>query len=350
MSTPGITVVICSLNGAETIGRTLDAIAAQTVPDVEVVVVDDGSSDGTADVARRHGARVVVHAQNAGIAAARNSGWRAAAAPLVAFTDDDCRPTPTWLERLLEARASDPTAAAVGGRVFGSDDGTFVLRYLQRCNPLEPLEAELLQSDGFGHRLVSYLRRSATRQAPTGVRTVSSIVGASMLIPVEVLQRLGGFDPRFRFGGEEEDFCRRALTAGEHLLYTPESMLLHDFEPGLADTLRRSRAYGRGNARMFVKYPQLLPTLYPLPALVAGLLGLAALRRSPVVGAAAAAAPALLFSHWVRSALRDRDPEQLAYPYLQLAQEALGNVGMLQELPRARQLFAPSPLPEQVRT
>ncbi|MDO9377314.1 MAG: glycosyltransferase [Nocardioidaceae bacterium] len=330
---PLVTVVVCSLDGADVIGGTLDALAAQTIADrVEVVVVDDGSRDGTADVARAHGARVLRHAANAGLAAARNTGWTAARTDLVAFTDDDCRPEPDWLEQLLAAHERHPGSSAVGGSLTGLAQDTFTLRYLHRSNPLAPLESELLADDGFVHRLTQYVRRSAFPRTASGEREVASVVGGNMLWPVATLEAAGGFDARFRFGGEEEDLCRRLVTAGETLVFAPDAVVRHEFEPGLGDTLRRSRAYGRGNARMFRKHRGLLPTIYPLPFAVVGLAALALVRRSPAAATLAAVLPAGLFAHWVVESARDGDLELLAYPYVQLAQEALGNVGVAQEL------------------
>lgn len=335
-----VTVVVCSLNGEATLGRTLEALAAQTASDVmDVLVVDDGSSDDTAAVASRHGARVVQHDENRGLAAARNTGWRAAGTPLVAFTDDDCRPAPDWLEQMVEGLGRHAGAVAVGGTVRGSGDSTFMLRYLQRSNPLAPLEASLLEDDGLVHRLALYLRRSASPEVHEGDRPVSSIVGASMLFTVSALERHDGFDPRFRFGGEEEDLCRRMVRVGEQLMFLPDAVVDHDFEPGLGDTLRRSRAYGRGNARMFLKHPGLRPTVYPLPAAVVALLAVAVGRRNAAAAVLAGVLPTVLFSRWIGEAVRLRQPERLAYPYVQLAQETWGDVGLLEELHRGRATF-----------
>ena len=70
-----LTVVICSLNGAAGVDRCLRALAGQTIRSrLEIIVVDDGSADGTSEVGRRHGARVIRHPVNRGLAAARNSG------------------------------------------------------------------------------------------------------------------------------------------------------------------------------------------------------------------------------------------------------------------------------------
>jgi glycosyltransferase involved in cell wall biosynthesis len=93
-----ISVIIPARNAVETISATLDALQAQRFGgDYEVVVVDDGSYDETASLARRAGAHVVTHRAAKGPAEARNSGRRAARGQLLAFTDADCEPTPDWL-------------------------------------------------------------------------------------------------------------------------------------------------------------------------------------------------------------------------------------------------------------
>ncbi|NHC47030.1 glycosyltransferase family 2 protein [Motilibacter aurantiacus] len=341
--TPRATVVVCCYNGADTLPHVLQALAAQTVRnEIEVLVVDDGSADDTAAVAAAAGVRVVRHARNRGLAAARNTGWRAAAAPVVAYTDDDCRPRPDWVERLLGALDADPLLVACGGAVRGSRTDTFVLRYLRENNPLGPLEASLLEGgDGLARRLGLYLQRSAFPERRSGRRPVSSVVGASMAFRVELLERLGGFDERFRFGGEEEDFCRRQVLGGEvPPLFVPDALVEHDFEPGLADTLRRSRAYGRGNARMYFKHEGLSPTAYPLPVAVLAGVTAAALLRRPALAVGALALPQALFATWPVRAVRERRPELLLYPYVQALQEAASDAGLASGLLSERARFA----------
>jgi GT2 family glycosyltransferase len=336
------TVVVCCFNGADELPHVLRSLAAQTIREqVEVLVVDDGSTDGTADVARDHGVRVVVHEHNAGLAAARNTGWRSASAPVVAFTDDDCRPSPEWLERLLPAIESDPDVVGAGGAALGVHADSLTRRYLQANNPLQPLESDLLESDGLAHRLWLYVRRSVAPQPPAGGREVSSVVGANMAFRVETLKLADGFDERFHFGGEEEDLCRRLVLSGAgRLQFVPEALVLHEFEPSLRDTLRRSKAYGRGNARMYLKHPDLSPTVYPLPVLVTGVLAAAALLRRPRWAVAAFALPSLLFAHWPVKAVLRRRPEWLLYPYLQVLQEGCSNLGFAEMMLTGRDQFA----------
>jgi glycosyltransferase involved in cell wall biosynthesis len=110
--TPRVSVVVPTYGRLAFLPRALDSILAQTFDDLEVVVVDDGSPDGTAAFVAGHTdprVRLVRHERNRGLAAARNTGVRAARAPFVAFLDDDDLWLPEKLERqvpLLEAGAA----------------------------------------------------------------------------------------------------------------------------------------------------------------------------------------------------------------------------------------------------
>lgn len=322
---PRLSVVICCHNGAAGLRRALDSLAGQTVVDeLDVIVVDDGSSDDTAAVARASGARVLLHEVNRGVAAARNTGLRAARSDLVAFTDDDCLAEPTWAAELLAAADRRPEAFAWGGPATAAPAAGWVSGYLRHVDPLAPLERSLLNDDGFWHRLRAYLRRAGSRP-PAGERDVASVAGANMLVRRDAALAHGGFDERFRFGGEEEELFRRAVRAGQAVVFVPSAQVRHRYVGTLGDTLRRSRAYGRGNARMRLKHPEILPTLYPAPVLVAGLLALSV--AHPAFLLAAALLPQALFVRWGRAALADADPVALSYPYLQLLQESASNVG-----------------------
>ena len=107
--TPLVGVVVPAYNAAATLDETLRSVRAQTHRALEIIVVDDGSLDDTAAIARRHAAedeRVRVLCQaNAGVAAARNAGWQSSRADLIAFIDADDLWAPTKIERQLQALA-----------------------------------------------------------------------------------------------------------------------------------------------------------------------------------------------------------------------------------------------------
>jgi glycosyltransferase involved in cell wall biosynthesis len=331
MSCADLAVVICSLNGETGVRRCLDALSRQTIRQrLEIIVVDDGSTDGTSDVAGAHGARVIRHSVNRGLAAARNSGVRAASAPLVAFLDDDCEPEPEWAERLVAAYSEG--VIGVGGPILPEAPASFTTDFLKRHNPLRPLELTLAKSNKLGYRFYLYLKQQLTPLESNGQRAVYALVGANMSFRRQAVIDAGWFDERFRFGGEESDLCHTLahVFPASRLVFTPSARVMHHFEPSLRDTLRRSRSYGIGSARLFRKWPSMGPTFFPWPVLVLALLVSSVV--FPLLGVAALAAPQVLYPSSLRMALAQRKVACLLDAYVQLAQEAYGNIGFIHGL------------------
>jgi glycosyltransferase involved in cell wall biosynthesis len=324
-----LSVVICSLNGAAGIDRCLSALAEQKDVELQVIVVDDGSTDGTSEVAREHGVTVLRHETNRGASAARNTGIRAATAPIVAFLDDDCEPEPQWARELVEAYDED--VIAVGGPIAPSAPEGFMLGFLRRNNPLVPLEMNLAHSVKLLYRLYLYVLRQWAPEERHDKREVYTLVGANMSVLRDVTAEVG-FDERFRFGGEDLDISlqlRRRFPEGR-LVVTPGAVVRHHFEPSLRDTLRRSRAYGRGGAKLYLKWPALRPTILPGPVLVFALV--VASIFVPYLLAVVVVLPQLMYPKGLRLAVSSRQLSCLLDAYVQLAQESYGNVGYLQGL------------------
>jgi glycosyltransferase involved in cell wall biosynthesis len=300
----------------------------------EVIVVDDGSTDRTAEIAHAHGASVVSLAANCGLAAARNAGVQAATAPAIAFTDDDCEPDHEWLATLAGA-LSDPSVDGVGGRVVAACPNDFLHRYLRARNPLTPLPAELLRSADPRYRLRLYLRDMArSRREPPPGAILYSVVGANMALRRELIAGLGGFDEAFGFGGEEQELCHRAHARPGRALfrYEPRAVVTHAFRPRLGDSLRRARAYGLGHARIALKHDKVRLILYPFPMLVASAIMLAALKPRLRAAVLAMLAPEVSYLSWPLTAWRTRSVEPLAYPYIQFAEELWTMAGELRGL------------------
>jgi GT2 family glycosyltransferase len=335
---PDLSVVIPSLNGAEGVDRCLRALEAQSIrPRMEIIVVDDGSTDATASVAQAHGVTVIRHPHNLGIAAARNTGLNVAKADIVAFLDDDCVPESGWARELLAGYAAEDVAGVCGPIIPSTPPG--LLRgFLSRNNPLAPLELELANGYGLPYRFYLYLRRQVAGEPRTDTRDVYSFVGANMSFRRKVLFEAGQFDERFRFGAEELDLCMRVTQSieGARLVFVPRACVVHHFKPQLRDTLRRSRSYGIGSARLHRKWPSLPPTFFPIPVLVLALLAAAPLL--PELAVAAVAAPLALYPRGLRAAIRDRAPAALLDGYLLLAQETWEDIGVVQGFWRFRRL------------
>src|SRR5271155_2859511 len=121
---PEASLVICTGDRLPSLKRSVQAaLAIATTRQWELVVVDNGSSDGTSEYLRDLQASVgtqllTVYQPRPGLGRARNSGWRAARAPIIAFTDDDCYVNSDYVDAVISAFESDPSIAAVGGRVL----------------------------------------------------------------------------------------------------------------------------------------------------------------------------------------------------------------------------------------
>jgi glycosyltransferase involved in cell wall biosynthesis len=202
VTAPRATVVVCCFNGAAELPHVLASLAAQTIRDqVEVLVVDDGSTDGTADVARSYGVHLIVHEQNAGLAAARNTGWRAATAPVVAFTDDDCRPDQRWLANLLT----------------GFEHADIV----QGATSFDAAEAA---------------GRGPFSQVVHVERWTGQFETSNVAYRRTLLERLDGFDERFEGDsfGEDVDLGWRAVEGGANTAFAAEAIVVHDVKRGAA--------------------------------------------------------------------------------------------------------------------
>jgi glycosyltransferase involved in cell wall biosynthesis len=328
---PRMSVVICSLNGAAGVDRCIRALDTQTIrSSLELILVDDGSTDATSEVGRTHGAIVVRHSANLGLAVARNSGLSAATAPVVAFLDDDCEPESVWAEQLLAGYTEG--VIGVGGPILPAGHDGFILGYLKRNNPLKPQEVNLATSGRLTYRLKLYLQRQWTRTDDLSPRDVYSFAGANMSFIRQSLLEVGRFDERFRFGGEELDLCMRmglAYPSGR-LAFNPKARVLHYFKVSARDLLRRSRAYGRGSARLYRKWPSLPPTFFPGPPIV--LVMILLVKRYHRLAAAALVIPHIFSPRGIRCAAANRSVVSLSDAYLQLVQEACGNIGFLEGL------------------
>jgi glycosyltransferase involved in cell wall biosynthesis len=330
-----LSVVICSLNGAAGVERCLNALSAQKDVDIQVIVVDDGSTDDTSKVAAEHGVTVLRHETNRGLSAARNTGIAAATAQVVAFLDDDCEPEPEWARELIDAY--EDGVIGVGGPITPVAPESFMQGFLRRNNPLLPLELNLARGEGLLYRLYLYVLRQWTLDERRDKREVYTLVGANMSFRRQAIAETG-FDERFRFGGDDLDAClllRRRFPAGR-LVVTPDAVVRHHFKPSLPDTLRRSRSYGRGGARLYRKWPTMRPTILPGPVLMFVLL--VASIFVPYLLAVAVVAPQFMYPKGLRLAVSTGQPSSLLDAYVQLAQELYANTGYAQGLWQYRRL------------
>lgn len=328
---PLFSVIICSYNGAAVIGDCLKALKKQSWGRrIEIIVVDDNSSDNTATIAQSFkGVRVKRNPHNMGPAASRNVGINMASGDIIAFTDDDCRPSPSWIRELWKGYSSD-SIVGVGGNTAPHNNTTLLYRYLANNNPLDPLEVSTYVKRSPSQRLLGYIKGVFGNSTPRNtLRIVYSLPSANLSFRRETLEKVNGFDESFTFSGEDQDLCRRVNAIHENgIMYAPRAKVRHQYKNSLRDTLRRSKAYGKGNALFGQKHPDVKPVIFPFPIILA-LASLLSLLVNPLWLIACIAVVPLLYFRWIRLAASRRAPEPLAYAYIQFLQEVYGNIGFV---------------------
>ena len=224
---PTYSVIVPTYRRPASLARCLDALGAQTIgrDRFEVIIVDDGSADSPRDVVARAAASVdvrLIEQANAGPAAARNTGARAARGAYVVFTDDDCRPEPGWLRAIDEIAARHP-GRAIGGRVVNAlGDGL----YSTASQLLIEFLYEYFNVDESGGRF---------------------FITSNLALPTDSFRRIGGFDVSFPLAAaEDRDLCDRWREAGLAMVYCDDAVVRHEHALGLGSFCRQHFTYGRG--------------------------------------------------------------------------------------------------------
>jgi len=329
-STPDITVVVCTYNGIDILPISLDALAKQSIADrVQIVVVDDGSTEDPSAVVKRYDVEYLPLTANVGVSAARNAGIALARAPIVAFTDQDVAVPTDWAEQLLARWAGlAASVVALGGEVTVARTDSLTQRYLAEHTPLAPLELDAAESATFIQRLRAYLRSHSSGHDT--IRPVFSLVGANMSFRRDALDAVGGFDNTIRFGGDEVKVCTllRERYGDAAVLCDGSIKVAHYFEPQLSDTLRRAYAYGSGNGLTFARQGG-IPSLRPTATLFTLVLATVSFVNPLLALLVAFAVPLLVWRKWLRDAVRLRSAERLAFPFIALSQELVNNIGFV---------------------
>jgi GT2 family glycosyltransferase len=278
-------LIIITLRRAALLRMTLAALARQTRPIDEVIVVDNGPDPDTEAAARDAGARYVVEPQR-GYGSARNRGLAEARGDVLYFLDDDCVAEPDWAERLWEALESERADLAGGSRVSARRGLAATLEYLSTDGPV------------------------LSPKLPAGPAPFLST--SNLIFRREVVDRAGAFDEKLAMC-EDRDFTARARAAGFRLRFEPSARVTHwSSVERASDYFARMRHYGFGTSQYFAMRPEEpLARLFPrspaarlalLPFLAAAGTGYLVLRNLPHGPSAIPLSPLLFVGqlawHW----------------------------------------------------
>jgi len=203
-----VTAVVPIRNGRELVSRLLDSLEAQTAPPAEVLVMDNGSTDGAPELAARRGARVIAMGYNAGFAAAVNRGIQSARSSSIAVLNSDVELAPDYLAQLADSGGWFATGKILSSRDPARIDGTF----------------DLVSRSGTAWRAGSGRPDSATFSTAQSIWTAP---WTAALFRAELFERVGLLDERFESYLEDVDFglrCAAHSLAGE---YVPTAIAWH---------------------------------------------------------------------------------------------------------------------------
>jgi len=285
-------IVIPAYNAEATISECIEALLLQSVPrsQFEVIVVDDGSTDTTQEIATSYGVKVLCQPHR-GVGAARNLGVDQAQGEIILFTDADCAPGHDWIETLMQPFHDSEISGAKG--IYKTCQREVIARFAQ-------LEYEdkydKMSKDEYIDFVDTYC--AAYRKSVFG--------------------KDGGFDPTFHRSGEDVEFSYRLAEKGHKMVFVPQASVYHRHVDSLWDYLKRKFYVGYWRVLMYRKHPgkiwkdshtpQLLKIQVGLALLFFAICPLALLRRefllAPVITIVPFLATALPFM--VKSWPKDR--------------------------------------------
>ncbi len=225
---PRVSVVVCSYNGALTIRDTFEGLARLAYPNYEVIVINDGSKDATADIAEEYDVRLI-STENRGLSSARNMGWQASTGEIVAYIDDDAYPDPHWLDYLVHCFNKYDVVGVGGPNLAPPGDGP-----IADCVYNAP--------GGPVHVLLT-------------ARVAEHIPGCNMAFRRSALEAVGGFDPCFRTAGDDVDLCWRMQERGWQIGFHAAAMDWHRRRNSLRAYWKQQQGYGKAEALLVEKWP-----------------------------------------------------------------------------------------------
>jgi glycosyltransferase involved in cell wall biosynthesis len=225
---PFVSVIVCSYNGGRTLSACLDSLGKLNYPDYEIILVDDGSTDDTRDIAEQFPHVRYLYQENHGLSHARNTGAAAATGDVFAYTDSDCMADLDWLYYLIGTLLSGDYAGVGGPNMTPPAQN-----WIQACVAAAP--------GGPSHVLLT--------------DTIAEhIPGCNMAFYRWAFENIGGFDPEYHKAGDDVDFCWRLQQAGCVIAFSPTAIVWHHRRFTLRAFLKQQDGYGEAESLLRFKH------------------------------------------------------------------------------------------------
>src|SRR5579864_1178621 len=225
---PFVSVIVCSYNGGRTLPRCLESLGKINYPNYEVILVDDGSTDNTTEIAAQFPKVRYIHQTNHGLSHARNTGATAAKGDVFVYTDSDCMADPDWLYYLIGTLTSGDYAGVGGPNV--SPPARNAIQAVVAAAPGGPSHVLLTDT------------------------VAEHIPGCNMAFRRWAFENIGGFDPEYRKAGDDVDFCWRLQQAGGVIAFSPTAIVWHHRRFTLREFLKQQEGYREAESLLRFKH------------------------------------------------------------------------------------------------
>lgn len=226
---PTMSAIVCAYDAERYIEECLDSLVKVDYPGFEVVVLDDGSSDRTLELARRFPVKLI-QLEHGGLSRARNAGIEASTGEIVAFIDADAYCHPEWPYHVALS-LEDEGVVATGG-------------------PNLPVQVA-----GLAEHVVAGSPGGPTHVLITDDRA-EHVPGCNMAYRREIFDEIGGFDPIYTAAGDDVDACWKILDADKQIAFSAAAQVRHHRRDSLRAYLKQQKGYGRAERLVASRHPQ----------------------------------------------------------------------------------------------
>jgi glycosyltransferase involved in cell wall biosynthesis len=228
---PKVSVIIPVKNGAPHIKDLLDSLMQVNYEKdkLEILVVDGNSTDGTREIVAQYPVKLLTE-ERPGINAARNTGLKYSNGEIVAFTDYDCVVPKNWVSKIVD-NFENPKVGCIGGNVLGYHND-FLSQYADKS--LMPV-------------MRVFKKRETLNMIKPPLRYPA---GCNMAFKREIIEKIGMFNEKIKYGFDEDEFVERICMAGYTMVLDPEIVVKHEHRPTLKGLLKQTFNYGRGMGNM----------------------------------------------------------------------------------------------------
>ncbi len=232
MPNASVSVIIPAFNAEKTIGRTLEAIQKQSYPNIEIMIVDDGSTDRTQEIVQSFSGVKYVFQENAGPATARNHGARLASSDILFFTDSDCTPQPDWIEKILTGFEQKDVGVVCGSYGIANPQSL-----LARCI----------------HQEIRYRHHELVPDFP-------KVFGSyNFAVRKHIFESVGGFNTQYRWAsGEDNDLSYKIIHAGHKIFFQRDALVDHVHPSSVLKYLKEQYRHGFWRAKMYLDFPNMI--------------------------------------------------------------------------------------------